>query len=923
MRKRMLLFTVLFVGAFSLSTIWGCGGGGGGGSSSSIQVQGTGGGENSGYSAYVFGPGSSGQSLFKLYNLADTTTDDGILVLDSPEQAPTGFVPLEGCTVTLPDGTEAVTDGSGRFQFSRMPLSNSEKGMPLLIDPSHSNRPRFARIVIPLVVPRRGVEIPQNTEGLRLVVKPSSLLSSLGSRFLYHAFLVDDNTGALYPVPPNEVTWSVDDSGIGTILPNGVFRSATIGKGQVIARVTINSVDMPPAYGDVQVVDNQEVARIYGQVTDVLQSPIARVIIFVSGFENGVVTDSQGNYLIPRVPTGESLTLTFVYRGIVVNTLNDVVVGDGEAKEINVTLDTFHEIGKISYQPAQDQTGGKVILAVEGLAGPLSTDEFPTTKEFELLKVDEVNHNLYTRLQQDPNLSVSVMVEGTPRFSSADDGNSLPQVEVGTIQVLNAQPTTPVQTMQGDVSWQEEGGVNFRTNPRNPNVAPMQFVLYGMENFPRVLTRLQEASGNWFSAKLIGQVDRTNRSITLLDISLINIFFQGKGKVYYNPEFASNNPELVPKGAILMEISSGSDPAAGQNDLSRPYLLLNVEAISPDVYNLLISSSSADRKFSCSVSGVEVDDPNWAEDDCQPLKVSQIQIYSDSSDYLLHRLGKIQRDDNGNFRFAPSLPVSGNGAGYYLLEGVGPDSRFDEDLTSVKQSPGIDFSCYLSGEIEGAGGSKINVSQLEILGQAVDQEGSGAGVQPTGFVYYTTDVQQLNSSITIGKYLYRKFVWDGSTPSIDESELFELTNLRRTELGDLLQNNPGMIIQVTLNATETSALSGGITPPINTITTRLIVNDIKVLNNADPLYQVSGNLIYHSWENVLELVATSSVFPKDTYQNFVLQKVPDSILSQFMNHPDRFVPVSGIIQVLQTNRRANSEPLTAKALDLTILTSLN
>lgn len=915
MRKRMLLFAALFVSTVSLLTMWGCGGGG----SPSSSHEGTNSGDGSGYSAYVFGQAASGNSLFRPYNLADTTTEDGVLVLDSPGQAPSGFVPLVGCKVTLPDGTGAITDGSGRFHFARIPFSRSERGIPLLVDPEASNHPRFGRVIIPLIVPHLGVEIPQDAEGLRLVVKPGSLLLSQDSRFLYHAFLIDDSTGTLYQVPPGKVTWSVDSTGgVGTILLDGLFRSANLGKGRVVA--TINSTEMT-ASGDVEVVDNQQVARIYGQVTDVSQYPIAGVIVFFSGFENGVVTNGQGNYLVPHVPTGKSLTMTFIYRGIVVKTLNDVVVADGVAKEINVSLDTFRETGKLSYRIGQGQTpdDGRLVLAVEGLPGLLSTDEFPAMKEFELMKADEVNHDLYTRLHEDPNLSVPVMVEGKPFFSSADNSSSLPQVEVTYLQVLPEQPSAPVQTLQGKVSWQagegQEGQISFRVDARNPNAAPNQFVLSGMEHFSRILAKLQGASGTWFSAKLIGQVNRTSWSITLLEISLIDTFFQGEGKVYYDPSFAS-------KGAILMEISPGPNTqAGGQNAPTRPYLLLNVESVSPDVYNLLISS--ADLKFSGSVSGVEIDDPDWAEYDCQPLKVSQIQIYSDSGDYLLHRLGKIKRDDNGNFRFTPSLPVGGNGPAYYILPGVDSGSQFDKILTPLKQSPGSNFSCYLSGAIQGSGGGEISVSQLEILGPAVEPEERGAVSQPTGFVYYSTDVQQINSSITLGKYLYREFVWDGSKVSINESELFELTNIKRTEVGALLEKNPEMIIQVNLSATSTSALSGGVTSPINTNTTRLIVNSMNVVDDVDPLYQVSGNLIYHSWENILEMVATSPVFPRETYQSFILKSIPANILSQLLSHPDRFVPVSGIIQVFQTERRASSEPLAAKALDLTILTSLN
>ncbi|MEW5802111.1 MAG: carboxypeptidase-like regulatory domain-containing protein [bacterium] len=911
MHKRMLLFAALCTITLSLLTMWGCNGGGGESQSTGLEDNGSL--DESGYSAYVFGPAAatSGQALYKLYNLTDTTTEEGLVVLDSPDQAPSDYVALIGCRVTLPDGTEVTTDSSGRFRFNRIPYNSSEKGIPLLLDPSQSNHPRFARVIVPLIVPRRGAELPLDKEGLRLVVKPASLLLSQDARFLYHAFWVDDEKGALYVVPADEVTWSVETEGggetVGTMssLIPGLFRAYGLGKGSVVATVTTSSGEMT-ASGEVEVVSRQQVARIYGQVTDIGHQPIAGVTIFVSGFENGVTTNGQGNYLIPRVPTEKSMTLTFIYRGIVVKTLNDVFVGEGEAKEINLQLDTFRETGRVSYRPGQNQSSGQIVLAVEGVPGPLSTDEFPGTKEFELLGVAEVDHDLYLQLQEDPNLSVPVMVEGEPLFSSADMGNFLPQVQVDAIQILNIQQDSPVQTLIGDIAW-VEGQVSFRVEARNQNATPAPFILKGMEKFARILEKLQGDSGVWFSVKIIGQVDRAHSNITVIEISLVETFFEGNGRIYYDPQFG-------PDGAILMETSSSL--AAGRLNSQRgPYLLLNVQSASPEIYDLLMASS--DQGFSGTVSGVEIDDPNWAAYDCQPVKVSRIQLYSDEGNYLLHKQGKIWLDVQGRIRFSLSLTVQGNGNGYFLLEEIDP---FNDLLTDVRQSPGIAFSCFLSGKIQknDDGTSSIIVWQLEINGRASDGEG-GANLKAEGFIYYDNNTTRPTGGI----FVYQKFLPDGS---IDNKELYELSNLTRgkySDTADLLKDTPGLIIQIDdLNATNTNDLNGGQQNPLGGLP-RLLVNSMTVLEDVDPLLKISGSLIYHSWENILEMVATSPAFRGENYQSYILQSVPEAVMSQILDHPDRFIPVSGIIQVLRTERRSSLEPQMARALDLTIKATLD
>ncbi|MEW6379658.1 MAG: carboxypeptidase-like regulatory domain-containing protein [bacterium] len=880
MHERKLLFAALFVTMVSFCALWGCGGG----SSSSTTDSGSNSQHEDAYTGYVYAPVSSGQSLFRLYNLTDTSTEEGVLVLDSPAQAPAGYEPLVGCKVVLPDGTEATTDAYGRFGFARIPFTSSDRGMPLIIDPQGSNHPRLAQVIVPLVVPRRGTAADLvDSEDLRLVVRPASLLLSKGSRFLYHAFWVDDSQGAVYQVLPDDVTWSVGGEGgriIGTISSGGLFLATGLGKGQVVATARVNSRQMT-ASSEIEVIDRLQVSRIYGLVTDAFQNPVEGVIIFVAGFENGVVTGCQGDYLIPRVPTGESLTLTFIYRGIVVRTLKDVVLEHGEAKEINVSLDTFHETGRLFFR------GGQVILSVEGLAGPLSTDEFPQTKEYELLGVAEVYPDIYQQLQQDPSVGIPAIVEGTPNYSSSQVGSLLPQVHLTSLQVLAIEQNAPVETLQGEISWQN-GEAYFRGTGRGQNSGSGQLKVDGLGVFSRIQAKIQNSPGTWFAVKVIGRIDRLSRIITLLNISMVEKFFQEEGEIYYNPD-------ISPQGAILMEPAAAG---SGQTEGQQPYLLLNVRAVSPEICDLL--TSFPNKRFSGQVSGFELDESG---SDFLPVSVSRIQLFSEAG-YLLHKRGKIWSDTTGQIRFSPSLSL-GAGEEVYILNGV---SEFDEIQATLEQFPGRVYLCYLSGEIS-QGGDEITVSQLELLGPDEEPQGDGAGLRGDGIAYYKID----NGAVQGYRYLYQKIMSNGYI----DGNLYELSNIRPgSEIADTLKAQPGQIFQVTLNYSDIP--NNGQQNNVRPGPTRLIVNKIDIVKNGDPLFQVSGELIYHSWENILEMVATSPAFPAGSRQSFILDKVPNGILSDLMSHPDRFISVTGIIQVFQQGQRSIRDPLKAKALNLEI-----
>ena len=148
--------------------------------------------------------------------------------------------------------------------------------------------------------------------------------------------------------------------------------------------------------------------------------------------------------------------------------------------------------------------------------------------------------------------------------------------------------------------------------------------------------------------------------------------------------------------------------------------------------------------------------------------------------------------------------------------------------------------------------------------------------------------------------------------------MYELANLdiKAPETADLLQSWPGLIIQISLNATVTEDLSGKQTTPGPT---RLLINYMTIREEADPLLKVYGNLIYHSWENVLEMIVTSPSLSEGTRRSFIIRKIPSNTLNMLLNHPDQFIPISGFIQVLLKEKPSVNGSLLADAFDLRTL----
>jgi hypothetical protein len=70
-------------------------------------------------------------------------------------------------------------------------------------------------------------------------------------------------------------------------------------------------------------------------------------------------------------------------------------------------------------------------------------------------------------------------------------------------------------------------------------------------------------------------------------------------------------------------------------------------------------------------------------------------------------------------------------------------------------------------------------------------------------------------------------------------------------------------------------------------------------------------------------MATSPSLAAGIRRSFIMRKIPDHTLNMLLNHPDQFIPVSGIIQVFQEEQSSVDAPVVADALDLRTLINPN
>lgn len=134
-----------------------------------------------------------------------------------------------------------------------------------------------------------------------------------------------------------------------------------------------------PSQNTAEVQTIQQASKCTGIVKDAMGEPVIGASVVVKGTTNGVVTDLDGNFEIPNVKKGSTITISYigyttqniVWNGSTINvTLKEdnalleevVVVGYGTQKKVNLT----GSVASVSADEIKDRVQTNVLSAVQG-----------------------------------------------------------------------------------------------------------------------------------------------------------------------------------------------------------------------------------------------------------------------------------------------------------------------------------------------------------------------------------------------------------------------------------------------------------------------------------------------------------------------------------------------------------------------------
>lgn len=96
----------------------------------------------------------------------------------------------------------------------------------------------------------------------------------------------------------------------------------------------------------------QEVAWVYGKITDERGRPIELVNVAISGLPGGTVTDKKGNYEV-KVPANKSIYLVISFIGYA-KEVEEIILEPGERREVNKILElTFTDLPEVEVEDDQ------------------------------------------------------------------------------------------------------------------------------------------------------------------------------------------------------------------------------------------------------------------------------------------------------------------------------------------------------------------------------------------------------------------------------------------------------------------------------------------------------------------------------------------------------------------------------------------
>ncbi len=648
----------------------GCGGGG----SSSINPGITPAPSFTTFQGYVYGPSVSSLRTERQNGLK---MQEGLIIIDEVSQAPSGYMPVVKCLVTLGGGNSTSTDNRGWFVFNGITPCNYGQNNTVILDPSGStSHSGFGSVAIETIIPSDNTPPSDFSE---ILIKPQNLVIPVGGFFLYHAYGISGN-GQVFEVPPEQVEWFVNsnEGNIGSITPYGLFEATGTGTGRVLAKI---KSEEKTATGTVQVVPEGPVSTIKGQVyrlsSGVTKEGIPDIQLFVSTrdpevvpakppqsisdnvstgsipgnyYDMGTITDREGYYEFPRVPAGETLTLTAVdpVNGFV-KFIENITLQEGEVKVIDIDFSDsqnyFQGSGLITYEDGTFifTSYEQIVPLPEGTPIPLREDTVEASPPVVSTTIPAVTEEKYilTGIEKFPEIKDKIMKEQGKDFEAfvtgkISDSQGWKSLIIETVELI----PEPSIDWPGKVKY-ENGSfifhVNFSTpdgplpsdtgtNSSEPSVTPPSpgeeiYLLSGMDKFPDVKDKIMKEPGKEFSVFISGTISNKD-TISVEKIEIItdgvNIY-QGSGSVKYtNLEggtFIFN--EAIPAIPVIDE-GGGTVPTPSD----RSFALTGLDKF-PDVRNKLINEPGKD--FYCYISGEICNEPSIYMMDT--IKIYKIELF--------------------------------------------------------------------------------------------------------------------------------------------------------------------------------------------------------------------------------------------------------------------------------------------------------
>jgi hypothetical protein len=214
--------------------------------------------------------------------------------------------------------------------------------------------------------------------------------------FLYNEKLIDTN---------RKVSIKAKDQGIEDVL-NSLLKDTDVSYSIIDRKIILTPIDHSSS--------SQQQKSVSGKVTDSSGSPLPGVSVVVKGTTNGIITDTDGKYVLPNVPENATLQFSFVgMKG------QDVAVSGKRTVNIKMEEDAIgiDEVVAIGYGTQRK----------ENITGSMETASSEQIENKAIVSVGqalqgEVSGITIRQTDGKPGSSTDIIIRGSGTFSSA--GNS-------------------------------------------------------------------------------------------------------------------------------------------------------------------------------------------------------------------------------------------------------------------------------------------------------------------------------------------------------------------------------------------------------------------------------------------------------------------------------------------------------------------